>query len=730
MHNFSTEPKVSTLYVKKNLVGRGAYGKVYKGIEAKTGKVIAIKILDLDSDDDVTDIQREINLLSQLKRSDSQNITKYHGSYLEGTKLWIIMDYAAGGSIRDFMEFSRIEEKYIALIAKEVLMALSYLHKTGIIHRDIKAANILLTEEGRVQLCDFGVARQISLNSFKRYSFVGTPYWMAPEVIQQGSKYDFKADIWSFGITLFEIATGNPPYADQNPKRALYLIPRNKPIQLEGNFSSILKEFIRLCLANDPNDRPSADELMKTKFIKSASKYPEEILKELVVRLKAYKETTKSSEVERLEISDEELSSTADGSVYQEPCPEEAWNFDQLPQTTSLDAPPEKDGSDQISETVTKPQNPYSDLHPLARLFADVDSTKDDNQSIPCLSNIDSKSDVLTRTMSEDPITIDFSVPCPNRARMSRTLNDLPSNFSSSLPSFPSIDQPSGPTTNLLVPSKASKFHSINMTNPIPLIMESTEGELVKDMETKIPQHLQDPSMGLRSTRDKEKRNSIDLLVEKRNSAQQRSIQEKEPPRRKDKELYKNHVGNSSDTKLLRINQENRPQPRRVMSSFNMMDHEDDGLPLKALFGNKQTEPIRALRYGSESELNQFNKAIKSTHANDSDLSARRRTKSLTSEKSSLLVPIQIPNGEGFSPTLLLPPSPSTPNVHRLSNSLALPIGDASKFRIGPEIRPLNYESLVTYDEVVAELANSMEILEKWTEMFEDSLRNYRFPES
>ncbi|ORX94087.1 Pkinase-domain-containing protein [Basidiobolus meristosporus CBS 931.73] len=302
MRNLSSEVKVSSLYIKKNLVGRGAYGKVYKGVEARTGRVIAIKILDLDSDDDVTDIQREINLLSQLKHSESQNITKYHGSYLEGTKLWIIMDYAAGGSIRDLMQFSRIEERYISIIAKEVLMALSYLHKTGIIHRDIKAANILLTEDGRVQLCDFGVARQISLNSFKRYSFVGTPYWMAPEVIQQGSKYDFKADIWSFGITLYEIATGNPPYADQNPKRALYLIPRNKPMQLEGQFSSALKEFIRLCLANDPNDRPSADELMKTKFIKSASKYPEEILRELVVRLKNHKESDKSGGIVGSEI--------------------------------------------------------------------------------------------------------------------------------------------------------------------------------------------------------------------------------------------------------------------------------------------------------------------------------------------------------------------------------------------------------------------------------------------
>ncbi|KAF9569577.1 hypothetical protein EC968_002474 [Mortierella alpina] len=281
----------SQLFTKQELVGRGAYGAVYKGIDNETKQVVAIKVLNLDTDEeDVSDIQREIATLSQLKNCDSQNITRYHGSFLNGTKLWIVMDYAAGGSIRSLLQaLVRIDEKCIAVIAREVLQALGYLHKHGIIHRDIKAANILLTDKGRVQLCDFGVAGQVTMNSLKRNSFVGTPYWMAPEVIKEGQTYDCKADIWSFGITVYEIATGNPPFANENPVRAVSLIPMSRPAQLEGDWSPTMKEFVALCLHEEPNERPSAEDLLKTKWIKNTSKSSPTILKELVARYEQYK---------------------------------------------------------------------------------------------------------------------------------------------------------------------------------------------------------------------------------------------------------------------------------------------------------------------------------------------------------------------------------------------------------------------------------------------------------
>ncbi|CAG8549551.1 2749_t:CDS:2 [Acaulospora morrowiae] len=274
--------KVKELYSKQELVGRGAYGVVYKGINNETNQVVAIKVLNLDTEeDDVGDIIKEISLLSQL--SDSQNITRYYGSFLHGTKLWVIMEYAAGGSIRTLMKAGKIEEKYISMITREVLQALSYLHKCKIIHRDIKAANILLTAEGKVQLCDFGVAGQLTASSAKRTSFVGTPrYWMAPEVITEGVNYDTKADIWSLGITVYEIATGNPPYHDLSAMRAIQLIPKNRPATLEGPFSPPIKEFVAVCLNEIPAERPTADELVKTKFIKSVSKQQTGILRDLI----------------------------------------------------------------------------------------------------------------------------------------------------------------------------------------------------------------------------------------------------------------------------------------------------------------------------------------------------------------------------------------------------------------------------------------------------------------
>ena len=255
--------------------------------------MVAIKVLNLDtSEQNVADIRREISMLSQLKQADVQNVTRYHGSLLHGDKLWIIMDYCHGGSIRTLMKAGKIGEKYCSVIMREVLLALSYIHRSGIIHRDVKAANVLVANDGSVQLCDFGVATQLASNHLKRSTFVGTPYWMAPEVITEGSSYNSKADIWSLGITLYEIATGNPPYADQEPMRAIITIPRNLPARLEGpNYSQYMKEFLALCLHKNPNERPPAEELARTKFIKLMSKTPTSCLRDLILRFEKWQES-------------------------------------------------------------------------------------------------------------------------------------------------------------------------------------------------------------------------------------------------------------------------------------------------------------------------------------------------------------------------------------------------------------------------------------------------------
>jgi serine/threonine protein kinase len=239
-------------YKLLNRIGKGSFGQVFKACYSQNpSRLVAIKVLDLDTDEEaIQDIRQEILILSKF---DSPLITKYHTSVLVGTKLWVVMEYAAGGSIRHILKSGAIPEIAISAIASQVVLALAYLHDTAkVIHRDIKAANILLTSRGTIQLCDFGVAGQLSIKS-RRNSFVGTPYWMAPEIIQR-QEYDFKADIWSLGITVIEMATGNPPFADQEPRKALFLIPKSRPPKLSGDFTQGMKDFIALCLKEDPED--------------------------------------------------------------------------------------------------------------------------------------------------------------------------------------------------------------------------------------------------------------------------------------------------------------------------------------------------------------------------------------------------------------------------------------------------------------------------------------------
>ncbi|EGO25480.1 hypothetical protein SERLADRAFT_348318 [Serpula lacrymans var. lacrymans S7.9] len=307
-----SQPSVHQLFRRLETVGKGAYGSVHKGVHIPTGNVVALKIINLDTaDDDVEAIQREVALLTQLR--DAPNVTKYYGCYLDGPRVWIVMEFAQGGSVRTLMQASKegvIEERYIVIIVREVLVGLSYLHKSAIIHRDIKAANVLITASGKVMICDFGVSALSATTTSKRNTLMGTPNWMAPEVAQAVPAYDSKADIWSLGIMVYEMVKGAPPHADMRDAiKVMHMITRVKPPRLnEGEASKDLRDFVSNCLRELPGDRLAAEELIKTKWIKSVAKTSVSVLRDLILRYDSWLQTggSRTSLAEPLDWENEE----------------------------------------------------------------------------------------------------------------------------------------------------------------------------------------------------------------------------------------------------------------------------------------------------------------------------------------------------------------------------------------------------------------------------------------
>ncbi|VEU23410.1 DEKNAAC104655 [Brettanomyces naardenensis] len=247
-------------------IGRGNFGDVYRGVSMGTGEVVAVKAINLDrSEDDIPVLLQEIKLLRELN---SPYITKWHDTCIKDVTMFISMEYCGGGSCTDLLRTHKsLTELAVAYITRDALRGLQYLHSQGIIHRDIKAANILLTDDAGVKLADFGVSGRL-LNSGKRKTFVGTPYWMAPEIILRKNGYNEKVDIWSLGITVIELRTGIVPHSDEDPMKALYQMCKRPPPALIGSeHTQYIKEFTRVCLQKEPEQRPKAADLLRFRFI-------------------------------------------------------------------------------------------------------------------------------------------------------------------------------------------------------------------------------------------------------------------------------------------------------------------------------------------------------------------------------------------------------------------------------------------------------------------------------
>uniref|UniRef100_A0A3Q1JKU3 non-specific serine/threonine protein kinase n=1 Tax=Anabas testudineus TaxID=64144 RepID=A0A3Q1JKU3_ANATE len=287
------------------LVGNGTYGQVYKGRHVKTGQLAAIKVMDVTGDEE-EEIKAEINMLK--KYSHHRNIATYYGAFIKKNppgmddQLWLVMEFCGAGSVTDLIKNTKgnsLKEEWIAYICREILRGLTHLHQHKVIHRDIKGQNVLLTENAEVKLVDFGVSAQLDRTVGRRNTFIGTPYWMAPEVIacdeNPEATYDFKSDLWSLGITAIEMAEGAPPLCDMHPMRALFLIPRNPAPRLKSKkWSKKFQSFIESCLVKSHSQRPSTEQLLKHPFIRDL---PNE--RQVRIQLKDHIDRTKKRRGER-----------------------------------------------------------------------------------------------------------------------------------------------------------------------------------------------------------------------------------------------------------------------------------------------------------------------------------------------------------------------------------------------------------------------------------------------
>ncbi|KAI5863972.1 kinase-like protein [Durotheca rogersii] len=355
-------------YLLLELIGKGSFGRVYKARGTKPGQLVAVKIINIEngdaldpSADTFSDILKEIETLKLLDSGGAKNVNTVVDALLVGHTMWMVTEYCAGGSVSTLMKpRGRLPEQWIIPILREVAEAIFWVHKQGIIHRDIKCANVLVTEVGSVQLCDFGVAGIIQNSFDKRSTITGSLHWMAPELFNPAVRYGTEVDIWAFGSMAYEVASGLPPNAAFRdiPRFGAYL--KNHCPRLEGDqYSPGLKNLIACCIVEDPSQRPPIEQLQQHPYIYGTEMdYPTESLSRLVHAYKLW-EAQGGSRTSLFSLGGAQREPTSDlPSLISD-----EWNFSTLDDLGQLAIPDSLqsvlEAYDTNVDVRTKPSNPY-----------------------------------------------------------------------------------------------------------------------------------------------------------------------------------------------------------------------------------------------------------------------------------------------------------------------------------------------------------------------------------
>ncbi|PSR82732.1 kinase-like domain-containing protein, partial [Coniella lustricola] len=267
-------------YLLRELIGKGSFGRVYKASAAKSNRIVAVKIIDIEESDTLnpkladtySEFLKEVSALKLLSEGGAKNINHVLDALPVGQSMWMVCEYCAGGSVATLMKPTApggLQEKWIIPILREVAEAIFWVHKAGIIHRDIKCANVLITEAGAVQLCDFGVSGVVETRFDKRSTFIGTPHWMAPELFDTSASYGVEVDIWAFGSMVFEIASGLPPnvMAGIDVTQLGSYLKQHTPALQGDRYSDQLKDLVSFCLVEDPTKRPIIEEVQHHPYL-------------------------------------------------------------------------------------------------------------------------------------------------------------------------------------------------------------------------------------------------------------------------------------------------------------------------------------------------------------------------------------------------------------------------------------------------------------------------------